>query len=250
MSVRRALLALALLVAGYAAPPAPPDSPLQLPQPVSPLYLPVVDGPGATAQCWALDTWAGSVEAQIASLPEGGCGHVWWTPRPLPEGFWPACRSVAECEGLDIERIARERPGATVLLLNEPNNPDVQGGGWPVDPRTAAIRLAVLVGELRGAGLRAACCGLYVDRSDALGAATWWKAYAAAGGLSDVRHYHIFGLTAQDAAAAKGLAEKAMPGPWIVSEAGFCRRVADYVQRIDSPHYIAVFTLASAGCRE
>ena len=258
--MRRALLALCLVLAGCAAPgqPESPLSPLGAGAFVSPLNraaryrvaLPLVEGQGYTAHCVALDTWAGSVEAQLASAGEGECFHVWFTPTPLPDGLWAACRSVEECERLDIERIARERPGATVLLLNEPNNSDTAGGGWPVSPATAAARLRPVADKLRAAGLRVACCGLYFDKSDSLSGRAWWVAYTAAGGLSDLRHYHIFGRTADDAEAARRLAERAMPPPWIISESGWCRGVADYVQGIESPRYAAVFSLRSAGrCR-
>ena len=186
----------------------------------------------------------------MASAGEGECFHVWFTPTPLPDGLWAACRSVEECEGLDVARIARERPGAIVLLLNEPNNPDYSGGGWPVAPDVAARRLDKVILRLRGAGLRGACCGLYVDKSDSLRAVDWWRAYASAGGKSDSRHYHIFGITASDAAAARARAERAMPAPYVISESGWNCAVSQYVQGIESPRYAAVFSLRSAGrCR-
>lgn len=258
--MRAALLALCLLLAACAA-PAPgvqPESPLWAVSPLTArpavqryrVALPIVEGQNYTAHCTALDTWAatGSVAAQLATVGEGECFHVWWTPTPLPDGLWPACRSVSECEALDVARIARERPGATVLLLNEPNNPDIAGGGWPVAPDVAAGRLRNVVARLRQSGLAAACCGLYFDASDSLGGVRWWRAYVAAGGRSDVRHYHVFGLTRQDAIATRAKAERAMPPPWIVSESGWTCAVAQVVNGIDSARYHAAFVLHSARC--
>lgn len=244
------LLVLGLVLAGCVA-VARSESPMQAPSPLPTpvrVYVPLVAGGGYTRHCWAMDTgqdWRTSV----AMLGEGECGHLWWWGYGMPAAIWPACRSVAECEALDAAAIARTAPGATVLLLNEPNNADTAGGGWPVDAATAARRLRPVVERLHAAGLKAACCGLLVDATDSLHAAAWWAAYVAAGGASDVRHYHIFGNTAQDAARARGKAEKVMPGPWIVSEAGWCRRIREYVHGIDAPQYGMTAALwSSRGC--
>lgn len=247
-----ALFALALLVlAGCIAPGLRAESPLQAPSPLpTPLrvWLPLAEGGGWTRHCWALDTGA-DWRASVALLGEGECGHLWWWGAGMPANIIPACRSVAECERLDAAAIAATAPGATVLLLNEPNNPDTAGGGWPVGAGEAARRLGPVVDRLRAAGLKAACCGLYLDAADSLGAAAWWAGYVAAGGQSDVRHYHIFGRSAQDAAAARARAEKAMPGPWIVSESGWCNAVRQYVHGIDAPQVPATFALwSSRGC--
>ena len=133
-------LVAALLILAACAPSPVPLSPLGAGAFVSPVTvptraaryrvaLPIVEGVGFTQHCVALDTWAGNVAGQINSLGEGECFHVWFTPTPLPVGLWAACRSVAECERLDVAGILRARPGAIFLLLNEPQNPDVAGGG-------------------------------------------------------------------------------------------------------------------------
>lgn len=247
-----ALCAAVLAGCAGAQPAAAPVSPLAPGQrtPASRAWLPLVMGRGHTAQCWALDGWQGEPPAvQAGRAGEGGCGHIWWTPSPLPEGMWPACRSVEECERLNAQAIAKARPGGVVLLLNEPNNPDTAGGGWPISPATAAKRLALVVERLHAAGLKAACCGLYFDARDTLGAADWWKRYTAAGGLSDLRHYHIFGRTAGDAAAARARAARAMPGPWVISEAGWCESVKQALRRIEDRRYPAVFVLRAWHCK-
>lgn len=203
-----------------------------------------------TRHCWALDTWAGSVEEQLATLPEGACGHVWhWRP-----GYptLPACRSVEECAALDVDALAREQPESVVYLLNEPNNPDIEGGGWPVDAATAARELAPVVARLDAAGLTPACCGLYFDRADALDGTGWWEEFTAAGGTQGVAvaHYHIFGLSVWDAMSARRHAEAALgPGLLAVSEAGWCAALKEYVHGIDSPRYIMTAVLwRERGC--
>jgi len=252
--MRLALLCLCLVLAACAAPGVQPESPLWA---VSPLpmradryrvALPLVEGQGWTAHCVALDTWGGSVPAQLATLPEWGCGHIWWSPNPLPDGLWPACRSVAECQRLDVAGILRARPGATFLLLNEPQNPDTAGGGWPVAPEVAARELRGVIADIRAWGGKAACCGLLMTPNDR-SAANWWGRFVAAGGTKGLAatHYHIFADSATGAAQVKQRAEALFSGPLIVSESGFCRGVADFVRRIESPRYIAVFTLWSAG---
>lgn len=245
-------LAAVCVVLLAACAPVPPqlDSPLFLPQPRRAAYLPLVQVEGYTRKCRALDTWqaTGSVAAQIATLPEGGCGHIWWTPMPLPEGLWPACRSVRECEALDGAALAAQRPGAVVLLLNEPNNSDTVGGGWPETPERAAERLAAVVDRMHAAGLKAACCGVYVARTDPLGGAAWMERYFAAGGRADAVHYHVFGRTASDARRVMRRAEALWPGPLIVSEAGWCEQVKRAVEATDGPRYLAVFTLATVHC--
>lgn len=230
------------------APLAQPASPPAAPAPVHRTHLPLVVVEGHTRACHALDTWAGSAVEQFATLGEGECGHVWWTPLPLPEGFWAACRSIAECEALDTRAIARARPGSTVLLLNEPNNSDVQGGGWPVEPQVAAQRLRPVIAALHAHGLKAACCGLYLDSTDWLNAEGWMADYRAAGGRLDLVHYHVFGRTADDARRIMRTAERLWPGRLIVSEAGWCEAVKDVVRQVDSPRYPAVFTLARQHC--
>ena len=130
-------------------------------------------------------------------------------------------------------------------LLNEPQNPDVAGGGWPVAPEVAAQRLKPVIAAIRKAGGKVACCNLLMYPGDT-SAADWWARWIKAGGTQDIISYHIFARSTAGAAQVKQRAEALFPGPLIISESGFCRPVADYVRRIESPRYAAVFTLRSA----
>lgn len=244
------LVALCAVLVGCAPilPQPQPPSPLFVPQARHAAYLPLVAVEGWTRKCKALDTWAGDVAAQIATLPEGGCGHIWWSPDPLPEGMWSACRSVEECAGLLRRTRAGGGLGPVVLLLNEPNNPDTAGGGWPVSPERAALELRPVVEALRAAGVAAACCGVYMDSLDSLDGAGWMEAYRKAGGALDVTHYHVFGRTAAEARRIMRRAEAEFAGPLVVSEAGWCESVKRAVEAVDTPRVLAVFTLARKHC--
>lgn len=224
-------------------------------------HLPLVEGQNYTAHCTALDTYTptGGVPGQLNSLPEGSCGHVWWTPLPLPENIWASCRTIAECQALVIpsritgvsplSQILQKRPGATIMLLNEPNNPDTANGGWPTDPASAARLLRPVVQAIRAGGGKASCCSVYLDPTDSLRGVDWMRRYTAAGGQRDITGYHVFTRTEREARSIMATAEAAWNGPLLISEAGWGCPVTRAVQAKDSPRYVAVFTLHSARCK-
>ena len=117
------------------------------------------------------------------------CTHNWYTARQFLEeprhtpSIW---NHVYRPSMPDLVQLAKDFPGRTWLLYNEPELP----GQADTEARDAAIHVAYWTDAIANNG-RTACCGVSID--ERLPWDDWLNAYLAAGGpVPDVWHIHVY----------------------------------------------------------